>query len=124
MSIDLLPESRAKNAGTPKKSVWRGNMWWVPVYCANCGKEHGSVPEENCTFAFFLCDNCADKCGPIAGMYMEPDAVFYKKVEEAQLEKYGRLLTTEELLIQLDDVNSFISRLARDRLRLTPDAPG
>lgn len=116
MSLDILPESRAIHA---KGAVQRGEVWWVPLFCANCGKPQGLVPESS-THAFWLCDPCGDKWAPIAGYYTEPDAVYYQKLEEFQMEKYGRILTTEEVLAELDIYDSALSRLVRERQRLTP----
>jgi hypothetical protein len=120
-TLDILPDSRTKSRSKGRTgSVMIEGVVWVPVYCANCGKTQGLVPEENITFAFFLCDDCAEKMGPIAGTYMEPDEVFYQKVAFEMQEKYGRILTARETLNQLGDVNSPLSRLARERQLLTP----
>jgi len=43
-----------------------------------------------------------------------PDEVFWEKVNQAQIEKYGRLLEPNEIIRQLDDVNSTLSVLARE----------
>jgi hypothetical protein len=91
---NILPDSRLRE--TKGRVSVRGTTF-VPIFCANCGADGGGVPEEHMTFAFYLCDPCAEKWGPIAGTYVEPDAVFFEKVKQAQLEKYGRLLTQEEL---------------------------
>ena len=73
------------------------------------------VPEEHCQFAFYLCDPCAERLGPITNTYMEPDVVFWQKVKEAQLEKYGRELTAPEIVEALKDENHILSKLAKDR---------
>lgn len=111
---DILPDTRGKTG--LKQSI--NGTWWVPIFCANCGKPGGYVPEENMTFAFYLCDNpCAATWGPIANTYMEPDAVFFKRIELAQLEKYSRLLGPLELLQALEDANSPLAKLAREGLK-------
>lgn len=111
---DILPDSRlARPIGA--KNI--NSTWWIPIACANCGASGGFVPEENMTFAFYLCNSCAEKWGPIANTYVEPDELFFRRVTEAQLEKYGRLLGHEELLKALDDANSPLAKLARDRLK-------
>lgn len=73
----------------------------VPIYCASCGVEGGAVPEENMTFAFWLCDKrlngCFEKYGEIAGMMAVPDQVFWQKVRQEQVERYGRELGFREL---------------------------
>jgi hypothetical protein len=75
------------------------------------------VPEENCDFAFWLCNNCAERHGAIADTYMMPDEVYWAKVSEFQLEKYGRHLTPQELEQALDDPTHPLHRLARERPR-------
>lgn len=94
MNQNVLPESRLS---TSRVVVRRGGMNWVNVYCANCGKEHGLVPEENCTFACFLCDPCALKWGEQYGYAVMPDEMFWEKVMHEMTEKYGRGLTAIEL---------------------------
>jgi hypothetical protein len=72
-------------------------MSWVPVFCANCGADGGSCPEENMTFMFYLCNKCAQTHGQIAGTMMMPDEVFFEKLKQEQMASYGRYLTQEEL---------------------------
>lgn len=55
------------------------------------------VPEENMTFAFWLCDPCYDKYGYLTATSVVPDQVFWEQVKREQIEKYGRLLTEGEL---------------------------
>ena len=87
---------------------------WLKIFCANCGADGGSVLENDYDFAFYLCDPCADKWGPIAGTYMEPDSVFWEKVKQAQLEKFGRELQPQEIAEELKNEHSIISKLARE----------
>lgn len=109
---NVLPDSRLKN---PKNFYQHIGLNWVPVFCANCGAEGGFVPEENCNFAFYLCDPCATKLGPITNTYMEPDAVFWQKVKAAQMEKFGRELTEPEIVEALKDDSHVLSKLAKER---------
>ncbi len=51
-----------------------------------------------------------------------PDQVFWSQWEFAQQEKYGRSLTTEEVIVQLSDPESLASLFARERALLTPHA--
>jgi hypothetical protein len=67
-----------------------------PTYCAHCGKQGPYVPRENTTWAFWLCQPCADTCGEIAGTYMMPDEEFNRKVEVEMLDRFGRVLTYNE----------------------------
>ncbi len=131
MSLDVLPDSRLK---TLKGAIERRvrfpdgverSIWWVPVYCANCGKLGCYVPEENMTFAFWLCDSpCGEQWAHVAGTYAMPDQVFFERLKQEQLEEYGRHLTATEQLRELEDPNSLLSKLARDRGALTPAAGG
>ena len=115
----VLPSSRATTILTPKSAVFDAGMWWVPLFCANCGKRCGRVPEDS-GHAFYLCSPCFDKHGVVAGTMVVPDEVFWATVREAQLETYGRELTLPELVVALDDPTSVLSKLARDRAALTP----
>jgi len=74
----------------------------VPIFCANCGKSYGFVPKDNTTFAFWLCDPCFDKHGPPPGTYVSSDHAFREKVKAEMLEKFGRILTAEELQAMAD----------------------
>ena len=86
----------------------------IPVYCAQCGMKWGMVPEKGITFAFVLCNECAETMGPIAHTYSEPDAVFWRRIEAAQQEAYGRLLNADELIVALDKPDSLESKLAAE----------
>lgn len=94
---EILPDSRLKTIHTPKGMVQGPGGMWVPVFCANCGVSGGLCPEENMTFMFYLCNDCVWKYGEIAGVMMVPDEVFWEKVKQEQLDKYGRLLSDAEL---------------------------
>lgn len=79
MGKDILPDSRAREAKNVIRSPF-GNL--VICYCANCGCEWGRVKEEEMTFAFVLCNKCAETKGPIAGMMAVPDEVFFERVQQ------------------------------------------
>jgi hypothetical protein len=66
-------------------------------------------------FAFYLCVPCSEKYGQIPNTMMVPDEVFWQKVKEAQIEKYGRELTPNEIVIELEDKSSMLTKIARDR---------
>lgn len=103
----------------PVNRIERAGVPWVPIYCANCGADGGLVPEENCDFAFYLCDekanNCAAKWGNWEGTYLEPDAIFWMKVKQEQIERYGRELSPPEMVEALKDATHPMSKLAKDR---------
>lgn len=115
--IDVLPDSRLKDR---VKGVVRGLFKgvgfinWIPVYCANCGRPHGYVPEESCDFACWLCTACSETWGAQFGLALMPDEVFWLKVKQEQLERYGRLLTPQELQAEAAG-SSPLSKLLRDK---------
>jgi hypothetical protein len=110
--MKIYPDSRAKR---PTNVQIHLGFNWVPIFSANYGADGGFVPEENCTFAFYLCDPCAHKMGPIHGSDMEPDAVFFDRVRNEQLEKYGRELSLPELAEAVKDEHSSLTKLTKDR---------
>lgn len=111
--VDVLPESRARRHVTGL--VYANGMTWQPIFCANCGAPGGVVPEDNCTFAFYLCNPCHEKHGTVAGTYAMPDDEFFSLVQAAQIEHYGRILSPLEQLAALDDETSPLAKLAKDR---------
>jgi hypothetical protein len=121
MSINELvpPDSRLVNR---LKGVVRGlfpllgtKINWVPIYCANCGKANGFVPEENMDFVCWLCDPCAERWGPELALAMIPDEIFWQKVHYEQLEKYGRVLSPLELQTVAESSCTPLSKLLRDK---------
>ncbi len=115
----ILPDSRAKSGTGWTPTVMGG---YVPIYCGNCGVPGGMVPEENMTFAFWLCKPCFATHGEITNTMVMPDEVFFEEVKQAQLERYGHNLNAEETVAALADPESLESRLAKDRVALTPSA--
>lgn len=95
---DVLPDSRQRAVFTPRNAEFRNGAWWVPVYCGSCHVEGGKVPEENMTFAFWLCKPCFAKYGELTNMMVMPDEVLFETIKQEQIEKYGRELTAPELL--------------------------
>ena len=108
--MDVLPDCRTKRVTGAEPGF---GLSWIPIFCANCGKEGGSVPEENMTFAFWLCLPCAETYGKIAGMMMMPDEVFWEQMKQEQLDKFGRLLTTSELLAIVEADTSPLATLVK-----------
>ena len=66
-------------------------------------------------FAFYLCNSCAERYGNLTTMYMEPDAMFWEKVKQAQLEEFGRELTEPEIVEALKDNTHVLSQLEKER---------
>ena len=108
---ELFPESRMKR---PKNIVYTPVGAYVPVYCANCGADGGMCPEEN-TFMFYLCNPCFARLGPITGVLMMPDEVFWEKVKQEQMAAYGRYLTNEELAAVVEADASPLATLINGR---------
>ena len=115
--IEILPNSLTS---TPKVdyNLSRNGQTWLFLFCANCGADGGRVLETDVPnaeqFAFYLCNPCAEKHGNIPGTMMVPDEVIFAKVREAQFEEYGRLLTGEEIAIELQDDSSLMSKLKKE----------
>ncbi len=77
MTPAILPDTRAKR---PTGGKCFQGRWWIPIHCANCGTPGGFVPEENMTFAFWLCEPCYETHGAIAGTMVLPDEIFWADV--------------------------------------------
>jgi hypothetical protein len=112
VSPNILPDSRARTNRGSTRHARLGNL--IPIYCANCGVPYGMVPERMITGAFALCVKCAETHGPVAHTYQESDQAFWRRVEEAQKEEFGRMLSPVELAVQLDDLTSVLARLAAE----------
>jgi hypothetical protein len=87
--IDLLPDSRLQHRECGTIRGPGGN--WVPIFCANCGAPGGVVPEENMTFAFYLCNACYEQYGAIAGTMAVPDEVFFAQIAARRAETAAKL---------------------------------
>ncbi len=96
---DILVDSRTTTVFTPRGAVPGPGGYWVPIFCASCGRDGGLVPQENMTFVSWLCNPCFAIYGPQTVLMVMPDQVFWEKVKQEQLEKYGRLLSSEELQV-------------------------
>lgn len=114
---EILPNCIATRS--ERTIVWANGTKWIPIFCANCGKDGGLVLETEWdrvkNFAFYLCDPCGEKWSPLVGMALSPDEAFWKKVRDAQLENFGRLLTNVELVEALKDDNHVLTKLCKDR---------
>ena len=110
--VSLLPDCRAITPRAVRRSIVGS---WDPVFCANCGADGGYVPQENITFLFYLCNACAETYGQIAGTMMMPDEVFFERLAQEQLEKYGKYLTIEEWGRISEDVSHPFHKLLMTR---------
>lgn len=117
---EILPNSIAQRS--ERVIIWANGMKWLPVFCANCGKDGGMVLETDWdrvkNFAFYLCDRCAEKWAPMANTGLVPDEVFWKKVRDAQIENFGRELTEEEIIEALNNDEHILTKLCKDRYDL------
>lgn len=113
----LLPDSRLVRhvRGVIDGFLGRFRLQLEPIFCANCGCDGGFVPTENMTFVFYLCDPCHERHGVPEGTYAVPDEVFFARVHEEQMEKYGRELSPFEMAEALKDDNNILAKLAKDR---------
>lgn len=104
---DILPDSRAKVA---RGQIFASNGTWVPVFCANCGKD-GGWTHENSTHMFYLCNNCVGTYGEIAGTMLVPDEVQWQRCQEAIANELGPQATETELLSILEEGASPLAKL-------------
>lgn len=107
--IDLFPDCRPKAKKGGKYDAANG-VWWYPVACASCHQEGAMAPETS-THVFYLCDPCFKKHGHLTGVMMVPDAVYYQKVAEEQMEAHGRYLTPDEMAKVREDNDTPLARL-------------
>src|SRR5207245_5676494 len=78
LSPDIRPDSRARDE---KGAIWVDSKWLVPIYCMSCGDPAGySLPKETCTFVGWLCNDCVETYGLMAGMWLMPDEVFWEEM--------------------------------------------
>ena len=117
--VDVLPSSLITTPFTRANARLVNGTYEIPVYCANCGKLGLWVPETALEqvggeFVFYLCPKC-DAWAPIAGLMKVPDEVFAENCRE-DLE--GK--SPEQVAIELEDVNSTLSLLKRERAKGLP----
>jgi hypothetical protein len=68
-----LPDARF-NGRRDHHLVTLGRLQFERVYCVNCGCDGGLVTPEAFAHVFYLCDDCVDKHGVIAGTAEVPEA--------------------------------------------------
>jgi len=87
------------------------------VHCANCGDPWGMVPEHHMTFAFVLCESCAEKHGDPAHFLKEPDHAFRERLaaeREAAVRRDPALSDLAWITRELDNPNSTLTKLAEE----------
>jgi len=65
------------------------------------------------TFLFYLCNQCVETHGQVAGTMLMPDEIFFEKLKQEQLDKYGRYLTQEELARVVDADDTPLAKLLK-----------
>jgi hypothetical protein len=115
-TANILPNCLTKTPKIDHSMSGRGGNWFY-LFCANCGADGGRVQDTYLSqqFAFYLCNDCAETYGAIAGTYMVPDEVFWQKVNSAQLEEFGRELSATEIVEALQDASHILSKLAKEK---------
>jgi hypothetical protein len=115
-TLDLLPDCRTRE---PKVdwNISNPGWEWEFLFCGSCGADGGRVlkthlPKE---FAYYICEDCLAKHGHVVGTWVEPDEVFRQKVVQAMQEEYGHTLTELEILDELKDPSSTISKLEKEK---------
>jgi hypothetical protein len=114
---DLLPNSLGRLPRQDYFIPFPGR--WFVMFCANCGVDGPRCRDTElpAQYAFYLCNDCADKYGEVAGCTATPDDVFMSKVSTAMIEEYGHPLTEREIIIELGDPNSVITKLENEGRR-------
>ncbi len=120
--VDVLPDSRLREPkGTamvdwPLPSGKTVRVEAEKVFCANCGVPYGYVPKENTAFTCWLCNQCFEQYGAVAGTFAVPDEQFCRAVEYEMTERFGRALTDLEILAAMDQgkLGSALEKLARE----------
>lgn len=92
------------------------NGTWFYLFCGSCGRDGGRVMDTYLPkqFAYYICDECFQKYGHVVGTYVEPDEIFRQKVVAAMQEEYGYVLTEPEILDELGNPSSLISKLEKE----------
>lgn len=86
----------------------------IPIFCANCGKSGGFVPEPSKDFAFYLCDSpCGEKWQHLMGYMAVPQEAFWAIARAEQMERLGHLMSEIEILEALRDPNHWLHTLLR-----------
>lgn len=113
---NILPDSRLRDHERGEKVI--NGYRCIPVFCAVCHAPCGYVLKST-EFAYVTCDPCTERYGTTAGLMATPMEVYWAKLGEAQLEERGRFLSPLELLEAVSDTLDPLSRIAKDRPKLT-----
>jgi ribosomal protein S14 len=123
VTADIAPDSRLQDRNKcTRMGFWDlpdGSQVWIeqsPVYCPSCGKFYGWVPKDNTTFSFWLCRQCFEDYGAIAGTLVSSDEDFCRNVEYEMMNKFGGALTDLQFfkLSEHDDLGTALTKLAKE----------
>lgn len=114
-ALNILPNCLTKEPKIDWSLSGHGGTWYY-LFCGSCGADGGRVMDTYLPkqFAYYICEDCLEKYGTVLGTYVEPDEVFRQKVITAIEEDYGRHLTEAEILYELGDPSSTISKLEKE----------
>lgn len=98
---DVLPSSLPRITRNAKRGDF--GWTWIPIFCASCSTPGGRIPEHAATFAFYLCDDCYAKHGHLTSTYVEPDLVFWQRVQAEWQEQFGDTIPTQDVLLEIRD---------------------
>lgn len=109
---DILPLCTTRET---RGRVLIDGRWCVPCYCMSCHQHKGFAddPGDRPGYVGYLCDDCAPKWGEQVGLSLTPCMARALEANAAMLNDYGRVLGIAEQALELDDVNSVLSRFAR-----------
>ncbi len=134
---DVLPDSRVKNPTDTKMVNWefeeieqtienglpvfrrvkrKYRLEMERVFCFNCGKTKGWIPRGIFSWVSMLCDPCSESVGEAAAKCNTSDHVFWDKVREEMVSRFGRGLTQQELnrLAMRDELGRLLELLNRE----------
>ena len=114
---DILPDSRMKSpTGVIRIEFGQwGRINMQPIFCASCGKLGAYVPEENMTFAFWLCDGqCSEQWAQLAGTYTTTDEQFWETAKYEMIEKYGHYLDERGVIKAQAEETGALGKLLRE----------
>lgn len=117
-TVDVLPDARARDS---KNAIMHAGVSYVRMHCISCGRRAPWIVREDARHVSYLCEgpnSCSAKFGGIANTCAVPDEIYAEKVRQAQVERVGRPLNAREMIVQLDDPNSYLSLLAREAPKL------
>lgn len=118
LDAEIYPSSLTRAL---KGHVWNAawQCWMVPVFCPSCSVAGPLVAEPSIAdgtgWVCWFCEDCAVSYRDQTEVMVIPDEVYWSKVAAAMEEHYGHVLAPHEIVTELGDPNSLVSKLVRDR---------